>query len=150
MRPRKRIVVLARTQAELSDWRFKLELAGYAVTGATTLKAARELEIEITPDAVMTLLPGNLSIRLLQAGGRFKVLLADCTPEEAEGTAAEMFVLRGKRVVEHVRDALRVMVARKRGPKRAGSQCELQAKRGAATAIRAKEAARLAAGKVAA
>ncbi len=144
MRPRKVIVLYALSTPVLEEWRFKLETLGFRVLAAKSLQRAREHCIEATVDGVMTFVPGNLAIRLLQDDGRVPVLLADCAEEMAEATAADLFVVRGPEMNIRLLDAVRVLIGRKRGPRTAeGDSGRLRdAKSAALAAMRSNAAAR--------
>ncbi len=122
MRSRRLLLVLARNEAQLSEWRFLLETHGYRVLGALSLaEALQELEWACGCTLALTFAPDRGAIAELSRtrcmDGWLRVMLADVSAAEAFGTDATAVLPRQPGIHAQVLDRIRTLLARKRGPK---------------------------------
>lgn len=118
MRPRKKVVLLARSHEELSFWRMRIELAGrYSVLPAFTVGEALD-HLYTSPEAcfVLVQIPDMDGIKSLKARGA-AVVLFDCGPVQVSDTPADRVEVSGPALVARVLELMRIMTASKRGPK---------------------------------
>lgn len=117
MRPRIDLVLLCRSDAELSRWRFLIELRGpFRVHGTTCVGEARKLLRDLHwCELAATNVPGELGADAL-ADGADKVLLFG-VPVAPTETRAERVLVGAPGSPAEVMEAVRVLAARKRGPK---------------------------------
>lgn len=113
MRPRREILLLMRNELELGQWRMKLELWGYRVTPCLTLAEALEC-LRFPIDLVVTSIPGSAGADRL-AKSMLKVLLFDVATTCPPGLAIRTEP-RGPVLAERVREAVKMLTERKRGP----------------------------------
>jgi hypothetical protein len=121
MRPRKVVLLLMRSEIEMSRWRFVIEThAGYRVLGETWLESAkRRLSEHPEIEAVLTNVAGPLGADAL-AGHGCRVLLFGIAnhPETTDADAIELERDDLGGLVERVLNRLRILTVRKRGPKK--------------------------------
>jgi hypothetical protein len=119
MRPRYKVVLLARTDIELSLWRMRLQLAGYEVLGTLSPGEAVSMALatwDVRAAVVQT--ASNPTIAALQCDGRVKVMVIDGHPAALPKTLAERFLLPDASTPAEVVRQLRLLTERKRGPKK--------------------------------
>jgi hypothetical protein len=113
------VVLLGRTDIDLSLWRLRLELAGYDVMG--TLNPGEAIAAALaTWDVRVAVAQGaaNPVVAALQAGGRVKVLVIDGHRAAWPTTLAECFLLPEASTPFAVAHELKNLAAQKRGPKK--------------------------------
>ena len=114
MRPRKEVLLLMRNEDELGAWRMRLEVWGYRVsTSLDPAEAIRYPGLHLV-DAVATSIPGRAGADALVRHHQ-RVLLFD-VPASCPPGHAHRIESRGPVLPERVREALKTMCARKRGP----------------------------------
>jgi hypothetical protein len=126
-RPRTKVLLLMRNEVELSFWRLRLELCGrFAVLGTTEPMAALELAAEY-PDCrvAATNIPDETGLGLLCLAPRLNALLLFGVKKVPATTLAHRVVLDdGTGCVDLVREALRGLSGRRRGPERRAVKLE--------------------------
>lgn len=118
MKPRKKVLLLARNDVDLSLWSMRLDVAArYAVLAATTPEEAR-VQLAKHPDCslVLTQWAAEPVIGALRRQGR-KVLLFDCDRAEAAQSTADGYEVAGPALVARVLERARGLLACRRGPK---------------------------------
>ncbi|QMV19659.1 hypothetical protein GOB94_13890 [Granulicella sp. 5B5] len=123
MRPRKTLLLLARNDGELGLWRMRLETAGYRVVCALDLdELARGLN-ENPETAVVVSQWGSPDVaRVLKGfhavmiGAEAKLLLIDLP--QSPDYVCDAIETSGPALVARVRERVKVLAARRRGPKR--------------------------------
>ncbi len=128
MRPRKTILCVDSNEQVLSIRKFTLETRGYRVLAMTSGREALEhLETALQgsvdllmADVLLTGMDGNeLARRAKQVHPALPTLLVSGTVSNFErGSAADAFLPKGACTPAEVLDRIRVLVARKRGPKK--------------------------------
>lgn len=113
MRPRREVLLLMRNEEELGQWRMKIELWGYRVHPCVTLAEAQEA-LRFPIDIIATSIPGSAGANALAARG-VKIVVFDVGPHCALGDATRVEP-RGPVLAERVRESLKTLTARKRGP----------------------------------
>ncbi len=118
-RPKTKVVLLARTDIDLSLWRMRLELAGYAVLGTLNPGEAVSLALA-TWDVRVAVAQGaaNPTVAALQCGGKVRVLVIDGHRAAQASTLAECFLLPEASTPAEVANCLKALAARKRGPQK--------------------------------
>ena len=125
MRPKKRILLIDSNEYHLSVRRFLLDTHRFAVTGAQTSKEALQLADECMPEAIVAVWPftgGDLG-RLLNYlheifPGVPSILICENLSAPPEGVVADAVMLRGACSPAEILDRVKVLSARKRGPKK--------------------------------
>ena len=128
MRPRKTILCVDSNEQVLSIRKFTLETRGYRVLAMTSAREALEhLETALQgsvdllfADVILTGMDGNeLVRRAKQYQPALPTLLVSNTVSNFErGAAADAFLPKGACTSAEVLDRIRVLVTRKRGPKK--------------------------------
>jgi CheY-like chemotaxis protein len=128
MRPRKTILVVEDNEQVLSVRKFLLETRGYRVVAHTAAAEALEFLKEAIPGSVDLLLadllmPGmdgnELIRRAKQVHPGLPTLLVSGTVSSFErAAAADAFLPKGASTPAEMLDRIRILVARKRGPKK--------------------------------
>lgn len=128
MRPRKTILVVEDNEQVLSVRKFLLETRGYRVVAQTTATEALEYLKDAIPGSVDLLLadllmPGmdgnELIRRAKQIHPGLPTLLVSGTVSSFErAAAADAFLPKGASTPAEMLDRIRILVARKRGPKK--------------------------------
>ncbi len=128
MRPRKTILCVDSNEQVLSVRKFTLETRGYRVLAMTSAREALEhLEVALQgsvdlllSDVLLTGMDGNeLARRAKQCQPAMPTMLISGTVSNFErGAAADAFLPKGACTPAEVLDRIRVLVARKRGPKK--------------------------------
>ncbi len=118
MRPRKKVVLVAANEQDMSLWKVRIELVGYFVdTAPNSVLAA-----DIIPgsSAVVVIGGDDRDVAMVKLGNyESKVLaVAGVHSEQCQADARE---LPGRELVERVLRTLRVLTSRKRGPKNKAS-----------------------------
>lgn len=126
MRPRKTILCVDDNDQILSVRKFLLETRGYrviAVKGAEeALDCFRQGGIDLVlGDLVMPAMDGNEMVRRMKdiAPDVPMILISGSVKEFAHGNRADAFLPKGACTPVEVLERIRVMIARKRGPKKA-------------------------------
>ena len=126
MRPRKTILCVDDNDQILSVRKFLLETRGYrviAVKGAEeALDRFRQGGIDLVlGDLVMPSMDGNEMVRRMKdiAPDVPMILLSGSVKEFAHGNRADAFLPKGASTPVEVLERIRIMIARKRGPKKA-------------------------------
>jgi hypothetical protein len=114
MRPRKEVLLVMKNEAELGIWKMKLEVWGYRAQTCESTAAALEHLRNFPVFAAATSLP---SAALALAARMDQVLLFGGTIALANLTVGR-FEPQGPALEARVREALRILVVRKRGPLR--------------------------------
>ena len=117
MRPRTDVLLLCRSQVELSRWRLVMETRGnYRVVAATSIGEARGWLLDVPEIRVaVTTIPGMLGADSL-AMHCDKVLLFG-VPDVPRETLAQRVDAAGPELAARMLTSLRELSARKRGPK---------------------------------
>jgi CheY-like chemotaxis protein len=117
MRPKKRVVVLDENEVSLAIRCFALETWGYAVIPARTAEELAARLGEGQMDAVIAVLPRyeHLAVLKLAQALSTPVMSLDLVAN-APGSPANVSLASTAAPVE-IREALRILAARKRGPK---------------------------------
>lgn len=125
MRPRKTILCVDDNDQILSVRKFLLETRGYrviAVKGAEeALDCFRQGGIDLVlGDLVMPAMDGNEMVRRMKdiAPDVPMILISGSVKEFAHGNRADAFLPKGACTPVEVLERIRVMIARKRGPKK--------------------------------
>lgn len=116
MRPRREVLLLVSDEEQLGRWRMRCELWGYRACGYQSLDEAFEHLSRFPVDAIATNVAGTRGADALAAGYR-NVLLFGTDPRLGPGHA-HRHEPDGPALPERVRAALRIMVARRRGPQK--------------------------------
>jgi len=118
LRPRTKVLLLMSNEEEVGLWRFRLEVGGrFAVLAATEPMTALELVAEY-PDCRIAAAISIDSIAILRMAPQLDSLLLFGVKAVTPCLAHRVIVDTGKDHVGAVREALREMVQRKRGPAR--------------------------------
>jgi two-component system response regulator CpxR len=132
MRPRKVILLVDGNEQCLSVRKFMLETRGYRVVEATGAEAALERFAQGGIDLVLSdlLLPGmdgNEMVRRMKAEApEVPALLVSGTVRDfARAEAADAFLPKGAVTPSEMVERIRVLLVRKRGPKRAAAPVAL-------------------------
>jgi len=123
MRPKKRILLIDSSETRLSTRRFVLETRGLAVAGASTPEEARDLANSFQPEVIVAAWPftsGDL-VRLLdqireELPFAPSLLIAE-TLVEAPAVVADATVLKGSCSMAEIVERIKILAARKRGPR---------------------------------
>jgi two-component system, OmpR family, response regulator CpxR len=144
MRPRKTILCVDGNEQVLSVRKFMLETRGYRVLTVTTAREALEhLEsaLQGSVDLLMAdvLLPGMDGNELVRRSkqvhpGLPTLLLSNTVSNFERGAAADAFLPKGACTSAEILDRIRVLVTRKRGPKKQVPMMPVAAMAMAATA----------------
>jgi two-component system, OmpR family, response regulator CpxR len=128
MRPRKTILCVDDNEQVLSVRKFLLETRGYRVMAVSNAKEALECLTDATPGAIDLLmadviLPGmdgnELVRRAKQMQPALPTLLVSGTVSNFDrAAAADAFLPKGACTPAEMLDRIRILVARKRGPKK--------------------------------
>jgi two-component system response regulator CpxR len=128
MRPRKTILCVEDNEQILSVRKFLLETRGYRVLAVTTAAEALEILKESMPgsldlllsDLIMPQMDGNeLARRAKEMHPMLPTLLVSGTVTSFERAAsADAFLPKGACTPVEMLDRIRILVARKRGPKK--------------------------------
>lgn len=145
MRPRKTILCVDDNEQVLSVRKFLLETRGYRVLGMTTAAEALEYLQEVTEGAVDLLLAdlilpqmdGNELIRRAKQvhPGLPTLLVSGTVANFDRAASADAFLPKGACTPAEVLDRIRILVARKRGPKKRVQSVTVEAASGAQTAL---------------
>jgi two-component system, OmpR family, response regulator CpxR len=128
MRPKKTILCVDDNEQALSVRKFMLETRGYRVLSAKTGEEALEL-FQIGPidlvlsDLIMPQMDGNELIRRMkQLAPDLPMILISGTVKPGErGNCADAFLPKGACTPVELLERIRIMIARKRGPKKNNS-----------------------------
>lgn len=112
MRPRKRIAVVDRNEISREIRCFVLDVWGYRAIGYRTVAHAKRLRKVHRTDMTLVVQPSASDYRALRQRGEMRVLSLDAI----EGSTADVS-LDCKSSVAAVREAVKILVQRKRGPK---------------------------------
>ena len=128
MRPRKTILCVEDNEQILSVRKFMLETRGYRVIAATTAQAALEHLEGAMPGSIDLLLadlilPGMDGNELVRRAKRMHpglpaLLISGMVSNYDRAEAADAFLPKGACTSAEMLDRIRVLVARKRGPKK--------------------------------
>lgn len=128
MRPRKTILCVEDNEQILSVRKFMLETRGYRVLGVTSAAAALEhLEAAVPgsidlllADLVLPGMDGNELVRRAKQlhPGLPTLLVSGMVSSYERAGAADAFLPKGASTAAEMLDRIRVLVARKRGPKK--------------------------------
>ena len=128
MRPRKTILCVDGNEQALSIRKFTLETRGYRVLALATAREALEhLEVALQgsvdlllADVLLSGMDGNeLVRRAKQLQPALPTLLVSATVSNSDrGLAADVFLPKGACSSAEILDRVRILVARKRGPKK--------------------------------
>lgn len=128
MRPRKVILCVEANEQVLSVRKFMLETRGYRVLAMTTAREALEhLEAAMSgsidlllSDVILSGMDGNeLVRRAKQCQPALPTLLVSNTVTNFDrGSAADVFLPKGVSTSAEILERIRLLVARKRGPKK--------------------------------
>jgi len=126
MRPRKTILCVDDNEQALSVRKFMLETRGYRVLTALTAQQALELFQEgnvdlVLSDLIMPLMDGNELVHRLKAMHPEvpMILMSGSVKAYERASHADAFLPKGSCSPVEVLERIRLMVARKRGPKKA-------------------------------
>ena len=128
MRPRKVILCVEANEQVLSVRKFMLETRGYRVLAATTAREALEhLEAAMAgsidlllSDVLLSGMDGN---ELVRRAKQFQpalptLLVSNTVTNFDRGSAADVFLPKGASTSAEILERIRLLVARKRGPKK--------------------------------
>ncbi|MGI4830156.1 MAG: response regulator [Janthinobacterium lividum] len=128
MRPRKVILCVEANEQVLSVRKFMLETRGYRVLAMTTAREALEhLEMAISgsidlllSDVILSGMDGN---ELVRRAKQFQpalptLLVSNTVTNFDRGSAADVFLPKGASTSAEILERIRLLVARKRGPKK--------------------------------
>lgn len=117
MKPKTKVLLLLTDENELGLWRFRLEVGGrYRVLGATDPMTALELVAEY-PDCRIAATTSEDSVAILRMALQLdSVLLFGMKKAPDRSLAHRVVVNDGTGCVDLVRNAVREMAARRRGP----------------------------------
>ena len=128
MRPRKTILCVDANEQALSIRKFMLETRGYRVLAMTTAREALEhLEIALQgsidlllSDVILAGMDGNELVRRAKQFQPFlpTMLVSGTVSNFERGSAADAFLPKGACTAAEILERIRVLVARKRGPKK--------------------------------
>jgi CheY-like chemotaxis protein len=128
MRPRKTILVVEDNEQQLSIRKFLLETRGYRVLGMSSAVEALEYLQDATPGSVDLLLsdllmPGMDGNELIRRAkqlmpGLPALLVSGTVTSFDRAAAADAFLPKGGCAPAEVLERIRILVARKRGPKK--------------------------------
>jgi two-component system response regulator CpxR len=128
MRPRKTILCVEDNDQVLSVRKFLLETRGYRVVAASTAMEALKYLQDATPgsvdlllaDLMMPQMDGNELIRRAKQlmPGLPALLVSGTVKEFDRAVSADAFLPKGGCAPAEVLDRIRILVARKRGPKK--------------------------------
>ncbi len=128
MRPRKTILCVEGNEQVLSIRKFMLETRGYRVLGFPNPHAALEHLQRAMPgsidlllaDVVLPAMEGNELVRRAKAlhPGLPALLVSGMVSSFERATAADAFLPKGACTPTEMLDRIRILVARKRGPKK--------------------------------
>jgi CheY-like chemotaxis protein len=128
MRPRKTILVVEDNEQQLSIRKFLLETRGYRVLGMSSAAEALEYLQDATPGSVDLLLsdllmPGMDGNELIRRAkqlmpGLPALLVSGTVTSFDRAAAADAFLPKGGCAPAEVLERIRILVARKRGPKK--------------------------------
>jgi two-component system response regulator CpxR len=128
MRPRKTILCVEDNEQILSVRKFLLETRGYRVLAMTTAAEALEYLQEATPgsvdlllsDLILPQMDGNELIRRAKQllPGLPALLISGTVTSFDRAAAADAFLPKGGCAPAELLDRIRILVARKRGPKK--------------------------------
>ena len=132
MRPRKTILCVDSNEQVLSVRKFMLETRGYRVVALATASAALEHLQDAMPGSVDLLLadlllPGMDGNELVRRSKMLQpslpaLLVSGMVSNYDRAGAADAFLPKGASTPAELLDRIRVLVARKRGPKKQGMQ----------------------------
>lgn len=126
MRPKKRVVVLDENEVSLGMRAMALRIWGYSVyPAATAAELVQALESERI-DAVLVVLPGERHRAALKLAQEFRAMVMSLDVKANPPGSQSNVSLRVDTSAVEIRETLRILCCRKRGPKRAGSQREHQ------------------------
>ena len=128
MRPRKKILLVDNNEQVLSVRKFMLETRGYRVITATTSAGALEQVEAALPGSIDLLLadiilPGMDGNELVRRAKQMQpalpaLLVSAAVSNFDRASAADAFLPKGACSTAEMLDRIRVLVARKRGPKK--------------------------------
>jgi DNA-binding response OmpR family regulator len=124
VRPKKRILVIDSSETRLSTRRFVLETRGLAVAGASTPDEARDLANSFQPEVIVAAWPftsGDLGRLLGQLHDELPfaptLLIAESLVESPSSVTADATVLKGGCSMAEIVERIKILAARKRGPR---------------------------------
>ena len=134
MRPRKTILCVENNEQSLSVRKFTLETRGYRVVAMSSAAAALEhleaaepgsLDLLIA-DAGMPGAPGDLLVRRAKQlhPGLPALLVASAASQYDRAAVADAFLPKGASSAAELLDRIRLLIARKRGPRRPSSTAQ--------------------------
>jgi two-component system response regulator CpxR len=125
MRPKKTILCVDHNEQALSVRKFMLETRGYrvltAISSAQALEIFREGGIDLVlSDLIMPLMDGNELVRRMKelAPEIPAILISGSVKAFDRANRADAFLPKGANSAVELLERIRVMVARKRGPKK--------------------------------
>ena len=123
MRPRHKVVLLARSEAKLREWRLRLDIQPNLrmLPASTVAEVIEHLRNDAEIRAVVVQAQpavGNLTLDMLKRGGAVKVLLFDCSKAQARDSRADVFEVSGPNLAARVIKNIRLLVLRRKGPKK--------------------------------
>ncbi len=129
MRPKKTILCVDHNEQTLSIRKFLLETRGYRVVAVTTAQEALEEVNRSMPGSIDLLLAelllpqmdGNELVRRAKQHNPAlpSMLISGTVTSHERATAADVFLPKGASSPSEMLERIRVLVARKRGPKKA-------------------------------
>jgi two-component system response regulator CpxR len=129
MRPKKSILCVDDNEQVLSVRKFLLETRGYRVVTAESAQAALELIMHTVPgtfdlllsDLIMPQMDGNELVRRMKsiAPEVPTIILSGSVKNFERASSADAFLPKGACTPLEVLERIRVMIARKRGPRKA-------------------------------
>ena len=129
MRPKKTILCVDDNEQALSVRKFLLETRGYRVLAVTTAQEALEIVEKALPSAIdlllsdllMPAMDGNELVRRCKeiSPGMPAMLISGTVKQYERGIRADVFLPKGVCSPVELLERIRVLVARKRGPKKA-------------------------------
>jgi two-component system response regulator CpxR len=129
MRPKKTILCIDDNEQALSVRQFMLETRGYRVLSATNPEEALELFAQggvdlVLSDLVMPRMDGNELIRRMKEVSPEvpMVILSGIVKEFERANRADAFLPKGACTAAEILDRVRMLIARKRGPRRNSGQ----------------------------
>src|ERR1700680_1639423 len=131
MRPKKSILCVDDNEQALSVRKFRLEPRGYRVIAAESAQAALELIMHSAPgsfdlllsDLIMPQMDGNELVRRAKQyhPGLPAMIVSGTVSAFDRASAADVFLPKGACSPVEILERVRVLVARKRGPKKAAA-----------------------------
>ncbi len=126
MRPKKVILCVDDNEQELSVLKFMLETNGYRVLAAANgqeavaiFATAPQIDLVLTDTAMPHMTGGQLVERLKRMRGHVPmILLGDLHPPGAEIHVADAMITRKSCSTQELLERIKVMSARKRGPRK--------------------------------